>query len=325
MVPLIHVVAAVIVDDSGRYLVAKRAAHKHQGGCWEFPGGKVDPGESEEQALTRELAEEIGLTPTQQRPLLSVCHDYGDRRILLSAWLVTSFLPGPRLSQPEPNHLVGLEGQPLLWVSAAELTTLHFPDANRPILAAALLPQLLHISPSFSNEAAWQAWLLQRLQRPDSPQKAAIILRQPGLDDEQYLRWVAFGLARCQAAGVDFLVHGSVRRLDQLPQAAGVHLPFAQIAGLKARPVPQDKVMLVACHNEQELTYAQQLDADCALLSPVLATSSHPEQKGMGWSRWAEMVKTVNIPVYALGGMAPDLVEQAWLNGGQGVAGITGF
>ncbi|MDP1540725.1 MAG: Nudix family hydrolase [Moraxellaceae bacterium] len=325
MAPLIHVVAAVIVDDRGRYLVAQRAAHKHQGGCWEFPGGKVDPGETEAQALTRELAEEIGLTPTQQRPLLRVCHDYGDRRIVLSAWLVTAFIPGPRLDQSESEGLVGLEGQPLLWVSASELPTLHFPDANRPILAAALLPTMLRITPTFANEAAWQDWLSQRLRQPVSGQKQAIILRQPNLEDDTYLRWAAQGLALCQAAGVAFYVHGSVGRLERLPEAAGVHLPFAQLTGCERRPVADDKVLLVACHSAEELSMAQQIGADCALLSSVLATASHPKQNGLGWSQWAELVEAVNIPVYALGGMTPDLLTQAWAQGGQGVAGISGF
>jgi 8-oxo-dGTP diphosphatase len=325
MAPLIHVVAAVIVDDRGHYLVAKRAAHKHQGGCWEFPGGKVDPGETEAQALTRELAEEIGLVPTQQRPLLRVCHDYGDRRILLSAWLVTAFMPGPQLAQSNPERLVGLEGQPLSWVSAAELSTLHFPDANRPILAAALLPAVLRITPNFANEAAWLDWLKQRLHSSLSGQKEAVILRQLNLEDDVYLRWAEQGLAYCQAVGMDFYVHGSPARLERLPEATGIHMPFAQIKRCQQRPVADKKVLLVACHSAQELSWAQRLNADCALLSPVLATPSHPGKNGLGWSQWAQLVEAVNIPVYALGGMSPNMLTQAWAQGGQGVAGISDF
>ncbi len=324
MTKQIHVVAAVIVDGRGRYLVAERAAHKHQGGCWEFPGGKVEPGETEVQALSRELMEEIGLTPTQQRPLLQVSHDYGDRRILLSAWLVTEFLPGPCLSQSEQTPLLGLEGQPLQWVMADCLPTLNFPAANRPILAAALLPQVLRISPELDSLQSWLDWLQQRVVL--ATDRDAIVLRQPALNDEQYMHWAESGLSICQQAGMPLFVHGSVSRLQRLPQAAGLHLPFAEAGCLPLqRPISRDHVLLVACHNAQELALAQQLDADCALLSPVLATSSHPEQQGMGWAQWAALVAAVNIPVYALGGMTSAHLAEAWQQGGQGVAGISGF
>ena len=121
----VHVAAAVIRGADGRVLIAKRPQDKHQGGLWEFPGGKVEPGESVESALRRELQEELGIDIRQARPLIQVRHDYPDKQVLLDIWKVTRFLGEP----------FGKEGQECRWVPLAELHNYQFPDANGPIVA----------------------------------------------------------------------------------------------------------------------------------------------------------------------------------------------
>lgn len=133
----IHVAAAVIRAVDGRVLIAKRPLDKHQGGLWEFPGGKVEAGESVEAALARELAEELGITVTAAQPLIQVRHDYPDKQVLLDVWQVLAF-------SGEPH---GAEGQPLAWVEPAQLPGYSFPAANRPIVAAARLPDRYLITP----------------------------------------------------------------------------------------------------------------------------------------------------------------------------------
>ncbi|MES9973998.1 MAG: NUDIX domain-containing protein, partial [Candidatus Thiodiazotropha sp.] len=88
---MIHVVAAAIFDSEARVLVTRRADHLHQGGLWEFPGGKCEPGESIQQALARELKEELGIVPLECDPLIRVRHDYGDRNLLLEFFRVTRY------------------------------------------------------------------------------------------------------------------------------------------------------------------------------------------------------------------------------------------
>ena len=103
----VHVAAAVIRGTDGSILIARRADTQHQGGLWEFPGGKVEAGESVEAALARELKEELGITVEVARPLIKVQHDYPDKQVLLDVWEVSAF-------SGEPH---GVEGQPLAWLS----------------------------------------------------------------------------------------------------------------------------------------------------------------------------------------------------------------
>ena len=126
----IHVMAGAIADADGRILVARRPDHVHQGGLWEFPGGKLEPGETPEQGLARELDEELGVTVQASRPLIRVHHDYGDRHILLDVRRVESYRGEPR----------GLDGQPLAWLHPDAMDPAGFPAADRPIINALRLP-----------------------------------------------------------------------------------------------------------------------------------------------------------------------------------------
>lgn len=122
----VHVAVGVVCDAMGRILVSQRPAHVHQGGLWEFPGGKVEAGESVQQALTRELDEELAIQVMACVPLLEIAHDYTDKSVLLDVWWVDQF-------SGEPH---GREGQPWQWMEVAALSALTFPEANQPIIAA---------------------------------------------------------------------------------------------------------------------------------------------------------------------------------------------
>lgn len=124
---LVHVAVGVILDGNRNVLITRRAAHAHQGGLWEFPGGKVESGESLTAALTRELREELGIVIGRTSALLEVRHDYGDKTVLLDVHVVWEF----------SGEAHGLENQPLAWVAPQELARYAFPAANMPIVAAA--------------------------------------------------------------------------------------------------------------------------------------------------------------------------------------------
>lgn len=123
---IVHVAVGVVLDAQQRILLTKRAADAHQGGLWEFPGGKVEDGETLAEALRRELREELGITIGAPEPLLEVRHDYGDKQVFLDVHVVRSF----------EGEAAGLEGQPLRWVPASELSNYEFPAANVPIVEA---------------------------------------------------------------------------------------------------------------------------------------------------------------------------------------------
>lgn len=132
---ILHVAAAAIMNTSGQVLIARRPVDKHQGGLWEFPGGKVEASESAIDALSRELQEELGITNIQAIPLIQITHDYPDRSVLLDVFTVNAFKGNPE----------GCEGQPIQWVSPDALTDFNFPEANQPIIQRLL--QSLGIAP----------------------------------------------------------------------------------------------------------------------------------------------------------------------------------
>ncbi|HEX8756001.1 MAG TPA: 8-oxo-dGTP diphosphatase MutT [Steroidobacteraceae bacterium] len=123
---MILVVAAALLDPSGRVLIAERPAGKHMAGRWEFPGGKVAPGESEEAALARELREELGITLVEASPMMRLTHRYPDREVELSLWMVARYR-----GEPQP-----LDGQRLKWVERTELASEDILEADRPFVAA---------------------------------------------------------------------------------------------------------------------------------------------------------------------------------------------
>ena len=122
----VHVAVGVILDAENRILITQRDKSAHQGGLWEFPGGKVEAGESVQQALYRELHEELGIEIGAVSALLEVRHDYGDKRVLLDVWVVRDFT----------GVAVGREGQPLVWVLPGALRDYEFPEANVAIVDA---------------------------------------------------------------------------------------------------------------------------------------------------------------------------------------------
>jgi 8-oxo-dGTP diphosphatase len=124
--PTVCVVAAALYDRTGRVLIAERPPGKHLSGRWEFPGGKIDAGETEEEALRRELAEELGIAMRRARPLVRLSHDYPERRIEIALWVVEDFSGEP----------TGLDGQLLKWVSPTMLHDEDMLEADVPFIAA---------------------------------------------------------------------------------------------------------------------------------------------------------------------------------------------
>ncbi|MCH7422091.1 8-oxo-dGTP diphosphatase MutT [Shewanella sp. MM_2022_3] len=128
MTKRIHVAVGIILNTDGQILLAKRPEHLHQGGKWEFPGGKVEQNETVTQALIRELKEEVALNVHSSEPFMALSYDYPDKQVLLDIHTVSDFT----------GEAQGLEGQQIVWVDKHELTHYDFPDANKLILAKLL-------------------------------------------------------------------------------------------------------------------------------------------------------------------------------------------
>ena len=307
----VHVAAAVIRGVDDRILIAKRAASQHQGGLWEFPGGKVEAGEPVRDALARELREELGIRVEAARPLVQVHHDYPDKQVLLDVWEVSAF-------SGEPH---GAEGQPLAWASERELLDYEFPAANQPIVAAARLPDRYLITP----EGLEPAELLRGVRAALAAGVRLIQLRAPNMFDPQY-RDLAVDVQGLCAGKAQLMLKGPLEWLGDFP-AAGWHLTAEQLRKYVAngRPFPGQRWLAASCHGAEELALAARMGVDFVTLSPVQPTQTHPEAAPLGWEQAAELLCKSNIPAYLLGGLGPQDRERAWQVGAQGVAGIRGF
>jgi 8-oxo-dGTP diphosphatase len=308
---MIRVAAAAIFDNESRVLVTKRADHLHQGGLWEFPGGKCEPGESMQQALVRELKEELGIVPLASDPLIRIRHDYGDRDLLLEFFRVTQYQGEAR----------GLEGQPLKWLLPDAMQSHHFPAADRPVITALRLPSRYLIT---GEDANLPDSFLQRLDKALERGVGIVQLRAHGLSDARYRELMSAALQCCHDHGIKLLINRPDRVLDWWQEADGIHLTARQLMALGQRPSGAG-LLGASCHNPKELARAAEMGLDYALLSPVASTRSHPQTPALGWARFTEWVDKVNLPVYALGGMQSGLLKRAKLAGAQGIAGISTF
>lgn len=307
----LHVVAAVIEDPAGRILIARRPDHLHQGGLWEFPGGKVESGEEARAALGRELAEEVGITVTRASPLIRIPFAYPDRKVLLDVWRVTGFT----------NVAHGAEGQAIKWVEPDSLREYDFPAANGPILTAAMLPSCYLITPEPGGSEGWPAFLFH-LETAIDYGVRLIQLRAKNLAEDKYMQLAGQVIALAHGKGATVLLNAPFKLADELG-ADGVHLSSGRLRQLQERPVAQSKWIAASCHTMDELQQAMAVGVDFTVLSPVNATASHPEAQAIGWDAFHRMAEQSSIPLYALGGMSEADIDIAREHGGQGIAAIT--
>lgn len=306
----IEVAAGVIRDDAqGQVLVARRPEGVHQGGLWEFPGGKLEPGETVSQALKRELWEEIGITVHESTPLITLEHAYPDRTVRLYVREVRDFSGKP----------LGREGQPVLWVTPDALDQFEFPAANYPIKTAVQLPDrypILNLDdhPNETLQKILHVWSEQGIQL------VRFRTRPNAMASEGILLWVA----KARSLGIEVLIDGSVS-IVEASDAAGLHLRGSALHELSRRPIAEDRWLAASCHNARELAQAAQLGVDFAVLGPVLPTASHPGAPALGWGRFESLVADASFPVYALGGIGPREIPLAREHGAQGVAAIRAF
>ncbi len=308
----LHVLAGALRDRAGRVLLAERPAGKHLAGLWEFPGGKLEPGETPLAALARELDEELGIALVEAAPLIRVPWRYHERELLLDAWCVTQWRGEPR----------SLEGQGLQWCLPAQADPATLAPADRAILQALRLPPHYLITPAEVSPAERGPWF-ERISRAIAAGERLVQLRLPRWPRESVRELAAALRPLAREHGAQLLLNADIEGARAL--GIGVQLTGAQLATLRERPLPLQQVVGASCHDAAQLAQALRLAADFATLSPVAATASHPQAAPLGWSNFRALAEAAAMPVYALGGMAPAQLAQARAMGAQGVAGIRGF
>jgi 8-oxo-dGTP diphosphatase len=311
---IVEVAAAVMLRADGReFLLAQRPEGKVYAGYWEFPGGKVEPGESVREALIRELQEELGITVTACSPWLTRQFTYPHATVRLNFWRVTAWDGEIGITAP-------LEHSAVEWQRTGEPATVApILPANDPILKALSLPTTMAIT---NAEAEGTERQLERLEEALQAGLRLIQVRDKGWPPAQRL-WFAEAVCRLAHSHGALVVINDDEEIARKIGADGIHLSSISLAACTQRP---DFTWVGAsCHNAAEVARAGELGLDYAQLSPVLATPSHPEASGLGWQEFARQLAGNTLPVLALGGMKPELLLEAQQHGAHGIALMRGW
>jgi 8-oxo-dGTP diphosphatase len=297
----LEVAAAVIQRADGAFLLARRPPGKVYAGYWEFPGGKVEPGEPAELALARELREELGIETRTAFPWITREYTYPHAAVRLNFFRVTAWS-----GEPQPR-----ENQKIEWQRIGAPLAAPMLPANAPVLAALAMPTEYAITDA---EARGAEAMLSRIRARLEQGLKLIQVRDRGLTRRDEFVHGVVRLARRHGARV--LVGGGPDIGD------GLHFTAAQLMSLKQRPARG--LTGASCHTAAELRQAMALELDFAVLGPVLATASHPGARVLGWDGFARIARGASIPVYGIGGVRHADLDAAWRAGAHGVAMIRG-
>ena len=314
MTGITEVAAAVLLrdGDAGReYLLAQRPPGKAYAGYWEFPGGKVEAGETTAQALVRELDEELGIRVLHANPWITREFVYPHAHVRLKFFHVHAWE-----GELHPHEHTGM-----IWTRIGETPAVSpVLPANGPILQALELPRICALTNAGENGVTAE---LDRLETALKHGLRLIQLRDRGLSEaarHDFSRQ-AMTLAR-RHPGTRVLVNDDIALARDIG-ADGLHLTSETLMQTHTRP-DIDRVA-ASCHNAEELAQAARLGLDFVLLGPVLPTRTHPDHPGLGWEQFAQLTERMPLPVFALGGMSGDMLEHAQTQGAHGIAMLRGW
>lgn len=310
MTKVVQVAVAILQKANGEFLLASRPQGKGWAGWWEFPGGKIEQGEAPEHALTRELQEELGVTPTAIQPWITrrydypATHDAEAKTVLLHFFFVTAW----------QGDVKPLEGQTLAWQPPQHVQVSPVLPANAPIMQALALPNIYAIS---NLAEMGKSEFIRAFKQALDQGLQLIQIREKQLSAEALKSLVDDVLNITSSYGTKVMLNAEIELADRLG-VHGVHLN--SLALMQCQRKPEGLMVAASCHDTLQLAHAEQLGLDFVVLSPVLNTQSHPNATTLGWSRFKEMVLNYSLPVYALGGMLPEHLSMALSCGGRGIA-----
>lgn len=305
---LVDVAAAVIERPDGTFLLAQRPEGKVYSGYWEFPGGKVESGESVMAALKRELHEELGLDVDLCYPWITRVHAYAHGIVRLHFLRVVRWRGEPQ----------SREGQAFVWQGNGTISVSPMLPANAPVLRALSLPT------TYAITHAWQTGTSAALAQLDQALTTGVRLiqvREAKLDPDQCRTFCAEVVRRAHVVGAIVMIN-SDQRLAQEVGANGVHLPARELMSVSVRP--DFEWCAASCHDAPELSRAAQLGVDFVVLGPVSPTPSHPRASVLGWTNFSQLAKEYPVPIFALGGMRQGDMHEARAAGAHGIAMVRG-
>jgi 8-oxo-dGTP diphosphatase len=317
------VAVAVFIKPDGTFLLSSRPEGKPYPGYWEFPGGKIEAGESVRDALVRELIEELDVTITHATPWFSFMMHYMHATVRLHCWRVHAWLGDMR----------GMEGQSFEWVRLNQMTVSPTLPGCAPIFKALALPYVYAITNA--SEMGVESYLqhLRALWSKNGSNGSTVLgfeneimpqmvqVREKNMSRETCADFAksVIALAReCDhSRDVKVLINSDIALALEVG-ADGVHLTSAQLPTIKERP--NFALVGASAHTREEIERAVELKCDFVVVGPVQATRTHPDQTPMGWVRFAELVSVAPLPCYALGGLTIADLKIAIENGAHGVA-----
>lgn len=303
---VVDVAVGVVRGPDGRVLMTERTAGKPGAGFWEFPGGKVDPGEDPAQAAKRELLEEVGLRARKLAPGPVHEHDFATTRVRLHFFHVRSW----------EGQAQSKEGQRLAWVEPARPAVGPVLPSVERALATLALPEVAAVArPGRASDGA--EGVLARLPTLLARGLRLLIVRAPEMAPAQRVQLTRRLRQLAHGSPLRLLVSATALEAHQ-SGACGLHSSAAELARTTARP--QVRLWAVSAHNAGDLERAAALGADFALVSPVLPSPTHPTQPALGWDGLRELAASCPMPLYAQGGMRPSDLGTARDTGALGVA-----
>jgi len=301
---VLRVAAAVILRPGGQVLLAQRPEGKAYAGYWEFPGGKLEPGETPRQALDRELREELGLTVRVAAPWLVQRYRYPHANVELHFFRVFEWGGEP----------VGHDGQAFVWQALGRFDVEPMLPANTFVLRSLSLPSVYGIT--IAEDLGETAFLARARVALDRGLRL-IQLREKGWPAERQRALVNALLALAQPCGARVLLNGDAERAKAWG-CDGVHLTSSALATTSSRP--QGMLCAASCHTRAEIDRAAHLALDFVVLGPVLPTPTHHDVAHLGWDGFAAIAREAPLPIFALGGLAAADLDRAFAKGAHGVA-----
>ena len=300
----VEVAVGVLVREDGAVLLARRPPAKVYAGYWEFPGGKLERGETARAALDRELAEELGIRVNTAYRWITQEFTYPHASVRLNFFRVTAW----------DGEVRAIEHDALSWEAPDRVGVAPLLPANGPVLRGLVLPAEYAITQCV--DLGMDAQLRRMGERLDAGLKL-IQVREPGMAPAHLEDFLRRTLALARPHGARVLVNADID-LARRCAADGVHLSARQLTAPGARPdLP---LVGASCHDSMELRMAERLGAEFAVLGSVLPTPSHPDISPLGWERFEAISQGASMPVFALGGISPADLKTAWRHGAHGIA-----
>lgn len=298
----IDVSVGILLNDT-KVLLGKRPKTKPWAGWWEFPGGKINSGETANDALIRELKEELGITVTSSEPWMIRTHHFNNQPIRLHFFKINSWKKSP----------IALEHDELKWVEIESPKVEPLLPANQMIFQSLQLPSIYAIT----NMTEFHGNFFSLLERKIKSEINLIQIRERLLDQNELEIFSKKVLHLARQHKIKVLINANLELAKKI-KADGVHLNSKQI--YENITIPEEMIIGASCHSIEDLKQAEARKYNFALLSPVKKTLTHPSIDPMGWKSFQEIINQVQIPVYALGGMACSDIPNAFESGAVGIA-----